>query len=563
MEVDDTNESKRKIPAYYYLQPSKNGDEEAEEELYDSNGTHITSDYLNDVVAETMSDRYTVVQDSPSDKGLHYKCNECEKLLPNTGHLIAHMVVHTGENPYVCSLCQRSFANSTRLKLHLKVHCIKKLHPGLTVTRITKTVPATPCIPSTNMEVDVDQTSPAVKVATFHCIECEEILPKDTLYRHMKQHLHDKNIFAQKPHQCSRCGDAFAKASKLESHQESCQASPIKVSSEVDLVPINKQEPCSSLKKQIESNPILSGLLLREQKEPPISVTTIELKQAEEQPRVKVEEESSKTDELHNLLKSELDQLEEFNSEPEQQMEEFLPAITTTSTAEQPISGITNSSSSGIGFVISSVATVDQKFLEDLAQMELQARSPELEEIGPADELPEMSATSAQAGPGSFGNPLTSTTCTLCGKSFSEPFGLRQHMRIMHADTKPFKCPECRKRFAKEQAMLIHLRVHISNRPFMCIVCYKTFTRATALNGHLSSHSHDSLKCFACLEMLPNVQKYAQHIELNHPEFPEVLYRIRAEKPEHERTKLLRRLLLQHQAAPSSIGRKATSHTNQ
>uniref|UniRef100_A0A182K1Z1 C2H2-type domain-containing protein n=1 Tax=Anopheles christyi TaxID=43041 RepID=A0A182K1Z1_9DIPT len=546
METDDKNESKRKLPAYYYLQPSKNGDDEAEEELYDSNGTHITSDYLNDSVAESISDRYTVVQDA--NDGPQYRCNECEKILPNTGHLIAHIVVHTGENPYVCSLCQRSFANSTRLKLHLKVHCIKKLHPGLTVTRVTKNVPTTLAIPSTAMEEDMDQTSPTVKAATFRCIECEQTLPKDTLYRHMKQHLQEKNIFAQKPHKCSRCGEAFAKSTTLESHQEHCQASSIKVSSEVDLVPISKQEPCSSLKKQIESNPILSGLLLREQKEPPISITTIELDQTEAQP---LAEEPSRNDEVHSLLKTELEELDEFNSQPEQREEDNVP------TARQEDSGIKNSSTGGIGFVISSVATVDQQFLENLAQMELQARSPELEEIDTADEIPEV------AGPaGAIGcNMPTSTTCGLCGKSFSESFGLRQHMRIMHADTKPFKCPECRKRFAKEQSMLIHLRVHISNRPFMCIVCYKTFTRATALNGHLSSHSHDALKCFACLEVLPNVQKYAQHIEVNHPEFPEVLYRIRAEKPEHERTKLLRKLLLQHHAA--QVGPETTSQTHQ
>uniref|UniRef100_A0A182S9U7 C2H2-type domain-containing protein n=1 Tax=Anopheles maculatus TaxID=74869 RepID=A0A182S9U7_9DIPT len=521
----DTNEAKRKLPAYYYLQPSKNGDEEAEEELYDSNGTHITSDYLNDVVAESMSDKYTVLQD-PSDIP-QYKCNECEKILPNTGHLIAHIVVHTGANPYLCSLCQRSFANSTRLKLHLKTHCIKKLHPGLTVTRITKSTPPATAIPSTSMEENLDRTSPTTNTATFRCIECDQTLPKDILYRHMKQHLQEKNIFAQKPHKCGHCGEAFAKSATLEQHQEACQASSIKVTSEVDLVPISKQDSCDSFKKQITSNPILSGLLMKESQEPPVSVTTIEVDHQAESHTDGTEENA-----VQNCLQEELQAPEEVKSEQ----------------AVQPINdgdSVVQNSSPGIGFVISSVATVDQQFLENLAQMELQARSPELEEM-PEDDTESLAAPATASGTLPGYNLVTSTTCGLCGKSFGEKFGLRQHMRIMHADTKPFKCPECRKRFTKENTLLIHLRVHISNRPFMCIICYKTFTRATALNGHLSSHSHVALKCFSCEATLPSVQKYAQHIETNHPQFPEVLYRIRAEKPEHERTKLLRRLLLQH-----------------
>ncbi|XP_035915753.1 zinc finger protein 865-like [Anopheles stephensi] len=528
----DASDGRRKLPAYYYLQPSKNGDEEAEEELYDSNGTHITSDYLNDVVAESMSDKYTVLQDTSDTP--QYKCNECEKILPNTGHLIAHIVVHTGENPYLCSLCQRSFANSTRLKLHLKTHCIKKLHPGLTVTRITKNAPPTTPVPSTSMEENMDRTSPTHKTATFRCIECDQTLPKDILYRHMKQHLQEKNIFAQKPHKCGLCGEAFAKSSTLQQHQEACQASSIKVTSEVDLVPIGKQDAGDTFKKQIASNPILSGLLMKESLEPPVSVTTIEVDHQEESP----------ADGAQSCLQ------DDAAVELEKEIQE----------SEQPANdddSVIQNSSAGVGFVISSVATVDQQFLENLAQMELQARSPELEEM-PEDDSESLAAAAAPSTAGgvqpAYNNLVTSTTCGLCGKSFGEKFGLRQHMRIMHADTKPFKCPECRKRFTQENALLIHLRVHVSNRPFMCIICYKTFTRATALNGHLSSHSHVALKCFSCEATLPSVQKYAQHIEVNHPQFPEILYRIRAEKPEHERTKLLRRLLLQHRPSTATDG---------
>uniref|UniRef100_A0A182QW90 C2H2-type domain-containing protein n=1 Tax=Anopheles farauti TaxID=69004 RepID=A0A182QW90_9DIPT len=536
---ESENEGKQNLPAYYYLQPSKNCDDETEEEeLYDSNGTHITSDYLNDQVAKSMSDKYTILQSKTALDGQQYKCNECDKILPNSGHLIAHIVVHTGENPYVCSLCQRSFANSTRLKLHLKVHCIKKLHPGLTVTRITKSnAPSGADIPGTSIDeaAGEQQETPSAVTATFRCIECEQTLPKDILYRHMKQHLLEKNIFEEKSFKCGQCGEEFRKSLTFQQHQELCQAA-IKVSSEVDLVLINKQEPCTSLKKQIECNPILSGLLLKEQHEPATaSVTTIEL-DSQEEPEVQDLPEEETTDKRQE---EETEELISLKMESDLQEEE---------PAEESAAVIKNANNGGVGFVISSVATVDQQFLENLAQMELQARSPMLEEISHPTKADRTVATDISPTTLPGYNAVTSTTCGLCGKSFSEKFGLRQHMRIMHAETKPYKCPECRKCFAKEHSMLIHLRVHVSNRPFMCIVCYKTFTRATALNGHLSSHSHDQLKCFACEQILSNVQKYAHHIEVNHPNFPEVLYRIRAEKPEHERTKMLRQLLLQHLA---------------
>ncbi|KFB46424.1 AGAP008135-PA-like protein [Anopheles sinensis] len=506
-------ETTSELPSYYYLQPSKNSDGEDEEELFDSNGIHITSEYLNDAVAKSMSDRYTVVSDSPD--GSSYKCNECNQMLHNTGHLVGHIVVHTGENPYVCSLCQRSFVNSTRLKLHLRVHCIQKPQPGLTVTRITKS-PQTSTVPtslSTAEGAEADHGEVPESERTFRCIECEQVFPKDELYRHMKQHLLEKNIFAQKPNN----SDPAVNETSTD-QQDGCSGS-IKVSSEVELVPIRKPDAIANKKKIVE-NPILCGLLMRESNEPPpLNVATVEL----DSPGEEEEDDHGKDPGL----------VEDMN-----QLSEMVPS---------PEDAGLDSGGAG-GFIISSVATVDQKFLESLAQMELQARTPELEELPMDDMLLENCGPNESNGQKHAGS---ATVCGLCGKSFHEPFGLRQHMRIMHAETKPFKCPECKKTFAQERSMYIHLRVHISQRPFICIVCYKTFTRSTALNGHMSCHAHDTIKCLECGELVTNISNYAKHVETRHPNFPNFLDQIRTDRPEHERSKILRRILMSNMASNS------------
>ncbi|XP_058056579.1 zinc finger protein 48-like [Anopheles bellator] len=482
-------------PAYYYLQASKNEDGEDDEDLYDSNGTLITSDYLNDVVAQSMSNLYRVLYDS-KDNPL-YKCNECDTILRNTGHLVGHIAVHTGENPYVCHLCQRPFSNSTRLKLHLKVHCIMKPQPGLTVTRVSRLSPhgpptATTSIPNLEISVKNDDST-----AKWRCIECGDNFPKIKLYQHMKQHLMEKNIFVEKTHSCVRCGVTFDKTQALQRHSDECtgEVSEITkgrhyINSEVELVPLRKPDSDSDV-NPIEANPILSGLLMRERSELPAAGMMASSDHEEQRP------------------------MSESWRSPE---------------------GLPGDATPDAGFVISSVATVDEKFLESLAQMELQARTPEPDEVPETETEPEKLLSSSDDN---------IPTCGICGKAFNEPFGLRQHMRIKHANTKPYKCPECKKSFSQERYMLIHLRIHISARPFICIVCYKTFTRAAGLHGHMASHAHDTIQCIECSQVTFSVQNYARHIDSCHPNFCHRLDQIKLDKPEHERFRFLRQLLAQ------------------
>ena len=39
---------------------------------------------------------------------------------------MAHVVVHSDENPYQCDKCEKSFKNVTRLKVHLETHADDK-----------------------------------------------------------------------------------------------------------------------------------------------------------------------------------------------------------------------------------------------------------------------------------------------------------------------------------------------------------------------------------------------------------------------------------------------------
>uniref|UniRef100_A0A3Q2DYW8 C2H2-type domain-containing protein n=1 Tax=Cyprinodon variegatus TaxID=28743 RepID=A0A3Q2DYW8_CYPVA len=51
-----------------------------------------------------------------------FLCHLCGKQFRQSGHLNRHLSIHHGEKPFVCHQCGKSFGRKSSLKTHLHVH---------------------------------------------------------------------------------------------------------------------------------------------------------------------------------------------------------------------------------------------------------------------------------------------------------------------------------------------------------------------------------------------------------------------------------------------------------
>uniref|UniRef100_T1GIQ6 C2H2-type domain-containing protein n=1 Tax=Megaselia scalaris TaxID=36166 RepID=T1GIQ6_MEGSC len=85
--------------------------------------------------------------------------------------------------------------------------------------------------------------------------------------------------------------------------------------------------------------------------------------------------------------------------------------------------------------------------------------------------------------------------CTICKMAFFTIFGLRQHMRKLHALVKQYVCEECGRNFY----VLEDLEKHRSNhKEQQCTECGKTYANIKQLRRHLDCHSSTSYVCTVC-----------------------------------------------------------------
>ncbi|XP_034409036.1 zinc finger protein 665 isoform X2 [Cyclopterus lumpus] len=89
-------------------------------------------------------------------------------------------------------------------------------------------------------------------------------------------------------------------------------------------------------------------------------------------------------------------------------------------------------------------------------------------------------------------------TCQECGQTFPNSMALRYHQRC-HAALKPYECPECGLAFKHYSVMEDHRRKHTDNmRSYLCNICGKTFKYSSLLHQH--QYLHTGQKPFRCPE---------------------------------------------------------------
>ncbi|XP_071757758.2 uncharacterized protein LOC139913601 isoform X1 [Centroberyx gerrardi] len=89
-------------------------------------------------------------------------------------------------------------------------------------------------------------------------------------------------------------------------------------------------------------------------------------------------------------------------------------------------------------------------------------------------------------------------TCQECYQNFPDSVALRLHQRC-HAALKPYECPECGMVFKHYSVMEDHRRKHTENmRSHQCNVCGKTFKYSSLLHQH--QYLHTGQKPFRCPE---------------------------------------------------------------
>lgn len=145
--------------------------------------------------------------------GLH-TCQFCEKTFKTANYLKVHLVIHTGEKPFVCNICNAAFNRRDKLKRHKLVHdpikrfkCPFKSHTGCP----------------------------------------KEFNRPDKLKAHILTHS------GIKPHQCSQCGRSFSRRAHLREHQKG---------HENNSVVTNQVSNSSSISSSLNSNSLSNATTL-------------------------------------------------------------------------------------------------------------------------------------------------------------------------------------------------------------------------------------------------------------------------------------------------------------
>lgn len=84
--------------------------------------------------------------------------------------------------------------------------------------------------------------------------------------------------------------------------------------------------------------------------------------------------------------------------------------------------------------------------------------------------------------------------CPECGRKFSKPSLLNDHIRFIHNKESLHCCPQCGQGFGSKSALNGHLKRHNEPNKFPCPYCPKSFANHNTLNSHKVVHTSERVR---------------------------------------------------------------------
>ncbi|XP_067621082.1 zinc finger protein weckle [Eurosta solidaginis] len=88
--------------------------------------------------------------------------------------------------------------------------------------------------------------------------------------------------------------------------------------------------------------------------------------------------------------------------------------------------------------------------------------------------------------------------CPYCERKFTKKAVMRQHVRGVHENCKPFICDICGRSAKTLAALAEHKLVHTNETPYECGVCHRAFKNKARLKVHLETHADSAFICTEC-----------------------------------------------------------------
>ena len=148
--------------------------------------------------------------------------------------------------------------------------------------------------------------------------------------------------------------------------------------------------------------------------------------------------------------------------------------------------------------------------------------------------------------------------CTLCGNSFDTNTHLKHHIKSVHQNLRPHKCPHCQTSLGTKSHLKAHIEtVHERKKPYKCPQCVKAFGAKSKLKIHISVvHEGIRLQCDLCEASFTERGLLNRHLKKSHFE-----KKVKQTKLEPS-TKKKRNITKVIDIDPKSFGTFKCSHCN-